>query len=180
MIDRIRVQNIFCRSIEFVEDGTKVKSYLSFSDPVLDIRYDRIILRDTYEFCIVEIQGDSKGYVNLRVPKNGIITEVSLITYSFVDFGKSFTGHTSNHFSGVPYFSFNSMIEPGEVHYHLMDCSPQFYKFENALVVTFYKCEIDFLYWIKTDNIYFGLERNELKAVLYEWSEKERHIMEIL
>jgi hypothetical protein len=180
MIERIRVQKITCRSIEFVEDDTKVKSYLSYSDPVLDIRYDRIILRDSCDYCIVEVQGGNDSYANLRVPKNGIIVELSLITYSFLNVGKFFTRHTSNHFSGVPYFLFNSMVEPGKVHYRLMDCNPQFYKFENALVITFYQCEIDRLYWIKTDNIYFGLERNELKAVLYDWSEKERHIIEKL
>jgi hypothetical protein len=179
MIVRVIIDEILCTNIENVVDKSKVVSYVSFSDPVIDIRYDRIILRDSYEYCLIEMQGLKNRYVNLKVAKNGIAIELSLITYDFEHVESNLLYHYNNNLDGVPYFSFNEIADHGKTHYKLNNCYLVFLKYNNCVAIKFFKCDLETLYWIKTDNIFYGLKGNKLKAVVYNIPENEQNTFKL-
>ncbi len=175
MLDKETIEQIFCTKIEFVEDKSRVTSYATYGDPVLYIRYDRIILRDSYKYYTICI--GEKSYVNIQMPQVGIITEISLILYTFERNLSDVIFEFNNYLEGVPYFTFKGINDLESSFITLTGTSTTFYKYKNALVINFYNSNLNNLYWIKTDNIYFGLEMNELKAIAYDVPNNEEIIL---
>ncbi len=106
--------------------------------------------------------------------------EIFLITYDFKIINSSFEEYKLNYFEGIPRFNYVKLEEEGIKNYKLNECLVETIKYDNALVVLFFEEDLSKLYWIKTDNIYYGLEKNALRAVVYDVPEGEKHIVDRL